>query len=396
MDERPSELLSHKVRRSMAATQGTDEENSRTDGQRVNKRGRTRPTTLARAGNHIAHPRGHYNVAENNPDQLRTVNGRRVANSSFLELNKRFSEPVGGRHATASFLQEIDDSNHCPGDVEAFPESKARLLPVAPSQLSTSHGDTLYMLPTYPSGTVRPDNPIRRHEPTATTAGQPVARRGHFPPAFGLDGSSVQGQMGQATEQDSLGESAYFVPESGGGIAFEKKAQAQPTATAAASLAAGNSTNKSGDRSCAVECRTPREAESGSARREGSGDNSRNNNGSCETSDGGTGVRTEKVKCTGVNIGESSGTHDDTDNGGCDGNNNGICSYKGICSGGEDIGGWVCPRGKAVKPGEGVVTSVLYMVPEQTPPAVRLVLGRRLGWTEWDEAQHGPDEVVLN
>lgn len=45
---------------------------------------------------------------------------------------------------------------------------------------------------------------------------------------------------------------------------------------------------------------------------------------------------------------------------------------------------------------EGVstaTTNVVYIVPEQTPPAVRLVLGRRPGWTEWDTEVHGADEV---
>lgn len=38
-------------------------------------------------------------------------------------------------------------------------------------------------------------------------------------------------------------------------------------------------------------------------------------------------------------------------------------------------------------------TKVVYIIPEQTPPAVRLVLGRRSGWTEWDAEIHGADEV---
>lgn len=37
---------------------------------------------------------------------------------------------------------------------------------------------------------------------------------------------------------------------------------------------------------------------------------------------------------------------------------------------------------------------VVYVLPEQTPPAVRLVLGRRAGWTEWDVNLHGADEVI--
>lgn len=38
-------------------------------------------------------------------------------------------------------------------------------------------------------------------------------------------------------------------------------------------------------------------------------------------------------------------------------------------------------------------TNVVYIVPEQTPPAVRLMLGRRSAWTEWDPEVHGADEV---
>ena len=38
-------------------------------------------------------------------------------------------------------------------------------------------------------------------------------------------------------------------------------------------------------------------------------------------------------------------------------------------------------------------TPVIYVIPEQTPPAVRLVLGQRPGWTEWDANVHGADEV---
>lgn len=38
-------------------------------------------------------------------------------------------------------------------------------------------------------------------------------------------------------------------------------------------------------------------------------------------------------------------------------------------------------------------TRIVYVVPEQTPPAVRLVLGRRTGWTEWNPEVHGADEV---
>lgn len=38
-------------------------------------------------------------------------------------------------------------------------------------------------------------------------------------------------------------------------------------------------------------------------------------------------------------------------------------------------------------------TRIVYIVPEQTPPAVRLVLGRRPGWTEWDPEVHGVNEV---
>lgn len=36
---------------------------------------------------------------------------------------------------------------------------------------------------------------------------------------------------------------------------------------------------------------------------------------------------------------------------------------------------------------------VIYVIPEQTPPAVRMVLGQRPGWTEWDARVHGADEV---
>lgn len=36
---------------------------------------------------------------------------------------------------------------------------------------------------------------------------------------------------------------------------------------------------------------------------------------------------------------------------------------------------------------------VIYVVPEQTPPAVRIVLERRPGWRAWDAAVHSPDEV---
>ncbi|CAM9772568.1 unnamed protein product [Ectocarpus fasciculatus] len=35
---------------------------------------------------------------------------------------------------------------------------------------------------------------------------------------------------------------------------------------------------------------------------------------------------------------------------------------------------------------------IVFVVPEQTPPAVRLVLGKRRGWTEWDAEVHGVDE----
>lgn len=38
-------------------------------------------------------------------------------------------------------------------------------------------------------------------------------------------------------------------------------------------------------------------------------------------------------------------------------------------------------------------TKVVYIVPEQTPPAVRLVLERRPGWVEWDPEVHWADEV---
>lgn len=36
---------------------------------------------------------------------------------------------------------------------------------------------------------------------------------------------------------------------------------------------------------------------------------------------------------------------------------------------------------------------IVFVVPEQTPPAVRFVLGRRRGWTEWNAEVHGVDEV---
>lgn len=36
---------------------------------------------------------------------------------------------------------------------------------------------------------------------------------------------------------------------------------------------------------------------------------------------------------------------------------------------------------------------VVYLVPEKTPPAVRIVLGRRPGWRAWDAAVHSSDEV---
>ncbi|CBJ28251.1 conserved unknown protein [Ectocarpus siliculosus] len=35
---------------------------------------------------------------------------------------------------------------------------------------------------------------------------------------------------------------------------------------------------------------------------------------------------------------------------------------------------------------------IVFVVPEQTPPAVRFVLGRRRGWTEWNAEVHGVDE----
>ncbi|CAN0382130.1 unnamed protein product, partial [Ectocarpus sp. 12 AP-2014] len=36
--------------------------------------------------------------------------------------------------------------------------------------------------------------------------------------------------------------------------------------------------------------------------------------------------------------------------------------------------------------------TIVFVVPEQTPPAVRFVLGRRRGWTEWNSEVHGVDE----
>ena len=36
---------------------------------------------------------------------------------------------------------------------------------------------------------------------------------------------------------------------------------------------------------------------------------------------------------------------------------------------------------------------VYHAIPEQAPPAVRIVLGGRPRWTEWDAAIHAPDEV---
>eukprot|EP00752_Nemacystus_decipiens_P002161 g2058.t1 len=47
---------------------------------------------------------------------------------------------------------------------------------------------------------------------------------------------------------------------------------------------------------------------------------------------------------------------------------------------------------EAVEGSSTTTTNVVYFVPEQTPPAVRLVLGRRPGWTEWDPEVHGADE----
>lgn len=47
----------------------------------------------------------------------------------------------------------------------------------------------------------------------------------------------------------------------------------------------------------------------------------------------------------------------------------------------------------AVEGVSSATTNVVYIVPEQTPPAVRLVLGRRRGWTEWNPEVHGADEV---
>lgn len=41
----------------------------------------------------------------------------------------------------------------------------------------------------------------------------------------------------------------------------------------------------------------------------------------------------------------------------------------------------------------GGATRVVYVIPELTPPAIRLVLRQRSGWSEWDAAEHGPDEV---
>lgn len=38
---------------------------------------------------------------------------------------------------------------------------------------------------------------------------------------------------------------------------------------------------------------------------------------------------------------------------------------------------------------------VIYLLPEQTPPAVREVLGGRPGWLPWDPTKHGQDEVGL-
>lgn len=38
---------------------------------------------------------------------------------------------------------------------------------------------------------------------------------------------------------------------------------------------------------------------------------------------------------------------------------------------------------------------IVFVLPEQTPPAVRFVLGRRRGWMEWDAEVHGVDEVCL-
>lgn len=40
-----------------------------------------------------------------------------------------------------------------------------------------------------------------------------------------------------------------------------------------------------------------------------------------------------------------------------------------------------------------VATKVVYIVPELTPPAVRLVLSQRTTWEEWNAEEHGPDEV---
>lgn len=44
----------------------------------------------------------------------------------------------------------------------------------------------------------------------------------------------------------------------------------------------------------------------------------------------------------------------------------------------------------------GEESVVVYVVPEQTPPAVRIVLERRPGWRAWDAAVHSPDEVKAN
>lgn len=43
--------------------------------------------------------------------------------------------------------------------------------------------------------------------------------------------------------------------------------------------------------------------------------------------------------------------------------------------------------------GSVVATKVVYIVPELTPPAVRLVLSQRPMWKEWNAEEHGPDEV---
>lgn len=46
-----------------------------------------------------------------------------------------------------------------------------------------------------------------------------------------------------------------------------------------------------------------------------------------------------------------------------------------------------------VKDGERSRAKVVYVLPEQTPPAVKIVLGQRPGWVEWDAELHTEDEV---